>query len=145
MSKQTAKQITIEDFRVGDIVEFDHHGYHHKGIVSKVDAEDSEFEMICDRCKSDQAARWWLPKVGGTPLENLTVTRGRDALNALVNATYAKTLLMAAATSFDAFAMQADLAMVRIYGTDAYETALRLHMKLSETRAALADLKRELQ
>ncbi|WEV59690.1 hypothetical protein OZX67_03895 [Bifidobacterium sp. ESL0728] len=145
MSKEIAKQVTIDDFHVGDVVEFDHHSYHHKGIISKVDAEGCEFEMICDRCKSDQAARWWLPKIGGTPMENLTVTRGRDALDRLVNETYAKTLLMTAGMSFDTFAMQSSLIPAYTFGTKCDEAARCLHDKVSETRAALADLKKDLQ
>lgn len=78
MSGKTTEQITIGNFHVGDVVEFDHHGRHHKGIISQVDRVWSEFGMICDQCWSCRRAVWRLPETDGLPLEGLTTVKNEE-------------------------------------------------------------------
>ncbi|MCO6558509.1 MAG: hypothetical protein J6575_03615 [Bifidobacterium sp.] len=79
------------------------------------------------------------------PLRHLKLAGGMDSIDGLVNGAYARIMLMAAETTFDAFARQADLIPAHNGDTPYSKAALRLHKQINETRTALADLKKELQ
>ncbi|WEV72134.1 hypothetical protein [Bifidobacterium sp. ESL0790] len=146
MSKETTnnKQITIEDFHVGDVVRFEHHGNLHEGIVSEIDVPGRNFRMVCDQCDCDHAPCWNYV-AGDTSLHDLSLESSIQALREFEDKARAKALLSAITPSIEACAQQAAYLYQSLFSTPYIAGAGKIMRSTDKTRLALADLKEKLQ